>query len=282
MRKKNKYLSKIILYLLLIVLTILAFAPVLWMTLSAFKPEGEIASYPPMIIPQHPTLSNFSYVLGTFNFLRWTLNSFLAAIIATIIVILIDSMAAFSFARFHFKGNALLYATVLSMLMVPIQVTIIPLYIMFAHVHLLNTITSLILPTTGNVLGVFILRNFFRSVPQDLIDAARIDGASYLRIWWTIMLPIARPSISAVAIITFISNWTNFLWPLVSVSSNASRTLPVGIAEFFGGQSGVSGSAPLYGPAMAAALMATIPAIVVFLLLQRYFVKGITMTGIKG
>ncbi|HEU23737.1 MAG: carbohydrate ABC transporter permease [Athalassotoga sp.] len=282
MKRKNKCLSKIILYLLLVILTILAFAPILWMTVSAFKPEGEIASYPPTWIPEHPTLSNFSYVLGTFNFLRWTLNSFLAAIIATIIVILIDSMAAFSFARFHFKGNALLYATVLSMLMVPIQVTIIPLYLMFAHVHLLNTITSLILPTTGNVTGVFILRNFFRSVPQDLIDAARIDGAGYFRIWWTIMLPIARPSISAVAIITFISNWTNFLWPLVSVNSDASRTLPVGIAEFFGGQSGVSGSAPQYGPAMAAALMATIPAIVIFLLLQRYFVKGITMTGIKG
>ncbi len=266
----------------MIACTIIAFAPILWMTVSAFKPEGEILSYPPQWIPTHPTWSNFGYVLKKFNFLRWTFNSVTAAVMATVIVIFIDSLAAFAFAKMRFRGNAVLYAVVLSMLMVPIQVTIVPLYLMFSNVELLNTISALILPTTGNVTGVFILTNFFRSVPKDLIDAAIVDGAGSFRIWWSIMLPLARPSISAVAIITFMSNWTNFLWPLISVSSDASRTLPVGVAQFFGGQSGVSGSAPQYGPAMAAALMATIPAIAIFLFLQRYFVKGIMTSGIKG
>ncbi len=266
----------------MIVCIIVSFAPILWMTVSAFKPEGEILSYPPQWVPLHPTWSNFGYVLKNFNFARWTFNSVVAALIATIIVIFIDSLAAFAFAKMKFRGNKTIYAVVLSMLMVPIQVTIVPLYLMFADVNLLNTLTALILPTTGNVTGVFILTGFFRSVPRDLLDAAIVDGAGSFRIWWSIMLPLARPSISAVAIITFMSNWTNFLWPLISVSSDASRTLPVGIAQFFGGQSGVSGSAPQYGPAMAAALMATIPAIAIFLFLQRYFVKGIMMTGIKG
>ena len=266
----------------MIVCMIVAFAPILWMTVSAFKPEGEILSYPPQWIPSEPTWTNFAYVLKNFDFLRWTFNSVVAAVVATIIVIFIDSMAAFAFAKMKFKGNAILYAVVLSMLMVPIQVTIVPLYLMFSSVKLLNTIPALILPTAGNVTGVFILTSFFKSVPRDLMDAAIVDGAGSFRIWWSIMLPLARPSISAVAIITFMSNWTNFLWPLVSVSSDASRTLPVGVAQFFGGQSGVSGSAPQYGPAMAAALMATIPAIAIFLFLQRYFVKGIMMTGIKG
>lgn len=283
MKGKNaRHLKTAILYFLMIVCTIVAFAPILWMTVSAFKPEGEILSYPPQWVPLEPTWANFAYVLKNFNFLRWTFNSVVAAVVATIIVIFIDSMAAFAFAKMKFKGNAVLYAVVLSMLMVPIQVTIVPLYLMFSSVKLLNTIPALILPTAGNVTGVFILTSFFKSVPRDLMDAAIVDGAGSFRIWWSIMLPLARPSISAVAIITFMSNWTNFLWPLVSVSSDASRTLPVGVAQFFGGQSGVSGSAPQYGPAMAAALMATIPAIAIFLFLQRYFVKGIMMTGIKG
>ncbi|WP_156097024.1 carbohydrate ABC transporter permease [Mesoaciditoga lauensis] len=273
---------RLLLYFFLVLCIVTSFFPILWMTVSAFKPEGEILSYPPQWIPLHPTWSNFSYVLSKFNFARWTFNSVVSAVVAMIIVIFIDSLAAFAFARMRFRSNKVLYSIIISMLMVPIQVTIVPLYLMFANVNLLNTLIALILPTTGNVTGVFILTSFFKSVPQDLLDAAIVDGAGSFKIWWSIMLPLARPSISAVAIITFMSNWTSFLWPLVSVSSDASRTLPVGIAQFFGGQSGVSGSAPQYGPAMAAALMATIPAVAIFLFLQRYFVKGIMMTGIKG
>ncbi len=275
-------LRRLVLYAVLAGVTLLVLAPLLWMTSSAFKPAGEIIAYPPRWIPQSPTLDNFRYVLSNFAFVRWVLNSVFAAVISTLLVLLLDSLAAYAFARLDFRGNRILYAVVLSMLMVPIQVTVVPLYLEFATVRLIDTLAAVLLPTTANVTGIFILTQFFRDIPRELEDAATIDGASYLQIWRHVMLPLSRPALMTVAIITFISSWNNFLWPLIASYSDSSRTLPVGIAQFFGGASGVSGSAPQFGPVMAAALLATFPAIVVFLILQPYFVRGITMSGLKG
>ncbi len=275
-------LGSVVLYVLLASSTVLMLLPLVWMTSSAFKPEGEIQAYPPQWIPHAPTLDNFRYVLTNFAFARWGLNSVLAAIISTALVLILDSLAAYAFARLDFRGSRLLYGVVLAMLMVPIQVTIVPLYLEFATVHLVDTLAAVLLPTTANVTGIFILTQFFRNVPRELEDAAIIDGANHWQIWRLIMLPLSRPALMTVAIITFISSWNNFLWPLVASYSDASRTLPVGIGQFFGGASGVSGSAPQFGPVMAAALLATFPAIIVFLILQPYFVRGITMSGLKG
>ncbi len=275
-------LRRAALYALLILATVAALAPLIWMTTSAFKPEGEIQRYPPQWIPQAPTFENFHYVLTHFAFGRWWFNSIFAAVISTLLVLLLDSLAAYAFARLEFRGNTVIYAIILSMLMVPIQVTIIPLYLEFSTAHLVDTLAAVLLPTTGNVTGIFILTQFFRNIPRELEEAALIDGASRWRIWWSVMLPLSRPALVSVAIITFISSWNNFLWPLVVSYSDASRTLPVGIGQFFGGASGVSGSAPQFGPVMAAALLATLPAIFVFLILQPYFVRGIAMSGLKG
>ena len=277
-----RILKQVILYVLLIGATLLALAPLLWMTSTAFKPESQVISYPPQWIPQSPTLANFRYILKNFAFGRWWFNSIFAAVVSTALVIVLDSLAAYAFARLNFRGSRALYALILSMLMVPMQVTIIPLYLLFSSMHLVDTLAAVLLPTTGNVTGIFLLRQFFRNIPLELEDAARIDGASHLQIWWRIMLPLSRPALVSVAIITFISSWNNFLWPLVISYSDASRTLPVGIGQFFGGASGVSGSAPTFGPVMAAALLATLPAIFVFLILQSYFVRGITTSGLKG
>ncbi len=271
-----------LLYVLLAGSTLAMLAPLLWMTSSAFKPEGEIVSYPPHWIPQSPTLENFQYVLTHFAFGQWWLNSIFAAVISTALVLALDSLAAYAFARLGFRGSQWLYAIILSMLMVPIQVTIVPLYLEFASAHLVDTLAAVLLPTTGNVTGIFILTQFFRNVPRELEEAALMDGASRVRIWWSVMLPLSRPALVSVAIITFISSWNNFLWPLVVSYSDKSRTLPVGIGQFFGGASGASGSAPQFGPVMAAALLATLPAIFVFLILQPYFVRGIAMSGLKG
>ena len=278
----SRMLRRVLLYGLLIGTTLLAIAPLLWMTSTAFKPEGEIQQYPPHWVPQTPTLENFQYVLTKFAFGRWGLNSILAALISTALVLLLDSLAAYAFARLEFRGSQLLYAVVLSMLMVPIQVTIVPLYLEFAAMRLVDTLAAVLLPTTANVTGIFILRQFFRNIPREFEEAATIDGATPFQIWWRIMLPLSRPALMSVAIITFISSWNNFLWPLVVSYSDASRTLPVGIGQFFGGASGASGSAPQFGPVMAAALLATLPAIIVFLILQPYFVRGIAMSGLKG
>lgn len=278
----TRRLVRVILYLMLILATVLSAAPLAWMVSTAFKPESEVFSYPPRWLPQAPTLINFHQVLDRFAFGRWWLNSIVAALASTLLVLLFDSLAAYAFARMRFRGSRLIYGLVLSMLMVPIQVTIIPLYLFFADIGLLDTLPSVFLPTVANVTGIFILRQFFHTIPTELEDAARIDGAGPLQFWWSILLPLSRPALASVAIITFISSWNNFLWPLVASNSDQSRTLPVGIAQFFGAGTGVSGSAPQFGISMAAALLATLPAVVFFLVLQPYFVRAITSSGLKG
>jgi ABC-type glycerol-3-phosphate transport system permease component len=268
--------------LLMIVVGIVFLLPILWMLITSVKPEGQIMRYPPEFIPRQVTVENFASVFRRFAFGRWAFNSILVALAATLLVVPVDALAGYALARMRFPGRNALYLLILSMLMVPLQVTVIPLFIGFVGVNMLNTHWALILPTVANVTGVFLLRQFFMSVPVELEDAGRIDGTNQFQLWWFVMLPLARPVMATVAIITFMSSWNNFLWPLIAVSNDFTRTLPVGIAQFMGATSGASGSAPTYGMPTAAAAMATAPAVVVFLALQRWFVRGITSTGIKG
>lgn len=278
----SRTLSLVLRYLVMAAVAVLFLAPLLWMVSTAFKPESEVYAYPPQWLPQAPTLANFQNVLNRFAFGRWWVNSIIAGAAATLLVLLFDSLSAYALARMRFRGRGLIYAIILSMLMVPAQVTIVPLYLLFVSGGLIDTLPAVFLPTTANVTGIFILRQFFRTIPLDLEDAARIDGAGALAFWWRILLPLSHPALASVAIITFISSWNNFLWPLVITNTDRSRTLPVGIAQFFGAGTGVSGSAPQFGISMAAALLATLPAVVIFLALQSSFVRAITTTGIKG
>ncbi len=266
----------------MIVVGIMFLLPILWMLITSVKPEGQIMRYPPEFIPRQVTAENFASVFRRFAFGRWAFNSIVVAAAATLLVVPVDALAGYALARMRFPGREALYMLILSMLMVPLQVTVIPLFIGFTEVKMLSTHWALILPTVGNVTGVFLLRQFFVTVPAELEDAGRIDGANQFQLWWFVMLPLARPVMATVTIITFMSSWNNFLWPLIAVSNDFTRTLPVGIAQFMGGTSGASGSAPTYGMPTAAAAMATAPAVVVFLAMQRWFVRGITTTGIKG
>jgi ABC-type glycerol-3-phosphate transport system permease component len=261
---------------------LVAVAPIAWMISTSLKPEGQILSAVPRWIPQTVTAENFQQVLAKYAFVRWTLNSVIVAVAATAVVVAIDAMAGYALARFTFPGRTLIYDTVISMLLVPIQVTVIPLFVVFAGWHMLDTFQALILPTTANVTGVFLMRQFFLGVPAELEEAARIDGASDVDVFARVVLPLSRPAMAAVAALTFVSSWNNFLWPLIATSSDRARTLPVGIAQYMGAQAGTSGSAPAFGPPLASAVMATAPALLAFFLLQRYFTQGITMTGIKG
>ncbi|MBB6096779.1 ABC-type glycerol-3-phosphate transport system permease component [Deinobacterium chartae] len=268
---------------LVMALAAIAFAvPLLWLLSSSLKPESQIIEVPPNWIPRTFTLENFDKVLTTFPFMQWFVNSVVVAVISTAVVLLLSSMAAYALARFRFRGRDALLAVIVSMLLVPIQVTIVPLFILFSDWGELNTYTALVLPTAANVTGVFLLRQFFLSIPRELEEAARIDGASDLRIWWSIIMPLAKPALAAVAALTFVSSWNNFMWPLVATSSDAVKTLPVGIAQFMSATSGASGSAPAYGPPLAAAVMATLPALIAFIALQRFFVAGVTSSGVKG
>ncbi len=275
-------LVRALLYVGMLVAILAALLPLVWMVSTSLKPEGQILSYPPRWLPATPSVENYTSVLQRFTFGRWTANSILVAVAATALVVGIDALAGYGLARLRTRGGDLLFVLIVSMLLVPIQVTVIPLFLVFAELHMLNSFAALILPTTANITGVLLMRQFFLGFPGELEEAARIDGASEGRIWWSVVMPMSRPALAAVAALTFVSSWNSLLWPLIIVNSDRVRTLPVGIAQYMGSHAGTSGSAPAFGPALASATMATLPALLVFFLLQRYFVQGIATTGLKG
>lgn len=276
----NTSIKKIITYILLIFTGVTFLFPLLWSLISSIKPENDIVSYPPRWIPANVTLENYALVLEKYPFLKWALNSVIVTVSATLLILLISSMAAYAFGRLHFPGKKVLFTVVLSMLLIPMQAYIVPLFFMMSTFKLLNSYFSIILVAGANVTSVFILTSFFKGIPNELEEAARIDGCNEFTIFARIMLPLSKAALSTVAILTFIANWNNFLWPLIAIRDNDLKTLPVGIAQFMG--SAGSNAQFQYGPSLAGACMAIIPSIIVFLSLQRYFVEGIANSGIKG
>jgi ABC-type glycerol-3-phosphate transport system permease component len=268
--------------MLLAVVVLLALAPILWMLSTSFKPETQIVTTAIRWIPQTFTLENYEKIFDKFDILRWLVNSLVVATVATLLVLLVDSLAGYALARLHFVGRGPLFIVILSMLFVPIQITVVPLFLLFSEFNMIDTYGALILPVGANVTGVFLMRQFFLSIPYELEEAARVDGASTFQIWWSVVLPLARPALTAVAIITFLSAWNSFFWPLIATRTDDARTLPVGIAQFMSTRPGQSQAAQAYGQSMAGAVIAGVPPIIVFYMLQRYFIQGISMTGLKG
>lgn len=272
----------VIWYLLLGLVLVFTLGPIAWMVSTSLKPEAQIVTTNIEWIPRTVTLDNYRHVFDHFAILRWTLNSLIVATLATLLVLLLDSLAGYALARIEFLGRGVIFGIILSMLFVPMQITVVPLFLLFSEFNLTDNYLALILPIGANVTGVFLMRQFFLGIPYELEDAARVDGASTLRIWWSVVLPLARPALTAVAIITFLSAWNSFFWPLIVTRTDASRTLPVGIAQFMSLRPGQSQAAQAYGPSMAGAVVAALPPILVFYALQRYFIQGISMTGLKG
>jgi multiple sugar transport system permease protein len=271
---------KAVLYLVVIMACLFFILPVVWTVISSLKPEADIQSYPPAWIPRELTLSNYRTVLTKFPYFTWMANSLIVAVAGTLGILIASTMAAYAMARFRFRGRRLLYQTIIVMLLVPMQAYVIPLYLMAGKMDLLNTLQGLILPSVANVTSIFILHAFFRELPMELEEAARIDGAGEFRIFWQIMLPLSGPALSTVTILTFIANWNAFLWPMIAVRQDIMKTLPVAISQYWGS---VNQNASFqYGTALAACCMAVLPTLVVYFALQRYFVAGIASSGIKG
>jgi ABC-type glycerol-3-phosphate transport system permease component len=268
--------------IILVVLVVFSLAPIVWMLSTSFKPEAQIGTIEIHWIPKTFTLENYRRVFDQFDIFGWLVNSIVVALAATVLVLILDSLAGYALARMEFAGRGLMFILVISMLFVPIQITVVPLFLLFSKVSLTDTFPALILPIGANVTGVFIMRQFFMSIPSELEDAAYVDGASAFRIWWSIVLPLARPALTAVAIITFLSAWNSFFWPLIVTRTDAVRTLPVGIAQFMSTRPGQSMNAQAYGMSMAGAVIAAAPPIIFFYVLQRQFIRGITTTGLKG
>lgn len=263
-------------YLALGVGLVMVASPFAWMLLGSVKTEGELRQSPPTWWPQSPTLDNFRELFDRMDFPLYFGNSVLVATVVTLGNLVFCSMLGYVLAKSEFGGKALLFRLVLGTLMVPGMVTFVPLFVLVANMGLVNTYLGLVLPFLAGPFGVFLMRQFIQGIPDELIDAARVDGASEVRIFLRIVMPLAKPALATLAILTFLGSWNSFLWPLVVATTEERYTLPVALALYSVGQ-----NATQYGLLLAGAVVVVVPVLIVFLALQRYFVQGIALTGIK-
>jgi ABC-type glycerol-3-phosphate transport system permease component len=253
--------------------------PLVWMVSASFKPLNEIYAYPPTIIPTTFTTANYTRLIADWPFLSWYGNSLAVAVILTIAVLFFTSLAGFAFAKYQFRGSKLLFILLLGSTMIPFQLILVPLFILMSQLSWTNSYLSLIVPFMAPAVGIFLMRQFLLSIPSELIEAARIDGASEFGIYWRIILPLARPALAAQAVLTFLGAWNSFLWPLAVIRSQTAMTLPVGMAAMVGGVT--AGREPPIGASMAAATLVTIPVIIIFVAVQKQYIAGLTAASVK-
>ncbi len=262
--------------LLLTLLGISILMPLVWMLSTSLMNDLEVYQFPPRFVPSTFRWSNFIEAMTLQPFGRYFLNSFIVAGASVLGQLLFCSMAAYAFARIPFRGRDKIFALYLGTMMIPAMVTIIPAFLIIALFGWMNTYWALFTPSLCSVWGIFLLRQFFRTIPRDFEDAARIDGASDWTIYWRIILPLSKPALATLAIFAFLGSWKDFLWPLIVTNRMEMRTVEVGIATFS------SLFQTDWPHQMAAAVVVMFPVIVAFIALQRYFVRGVTLTGIKG
>jgi multiple sugar transport system permease protein len=267
----------VFLHAFLLIVSLMLLLPFVWMVSTSLRTPAESFTLPPKWLPENPQFINYKRVLESVPFGRFFLNSLLVSSLITAGQLVTCSTGAYAFARLRFPGRDVLFVVLLSSLMIPIQVTIIPIFIMIKRLGLTDTLQSLILPSLISPFGVFLLRQFFLTIPKDLEDAAVIDGASHLFIFTKIILPLSKPALSALAIFTFNYHWNEFFRPLIFLNTYERMTLPLGLSilkGYFG-----TGSVSVI---MAGVTLAVLPILVAFVFAQRYLVEGITLTGMKG
>jgi len=266
--------GKIVIWTLLFLGGIVMISPFIFMISSSLKTADQI--YDLRLIPERPTLVNYIDLFSNSPFTRWFLNSFITSGIVTISVLFFDSLIGYVLCKYNFRGRSFVFIAILSTLMIPTEMLVIPWYVMSANFGWIDTYWGIMFPGLMTGFGVFLMKQFFESVPDELLDAARIDGLSEFRIWWEIALPLVTPALSALAIFTFLGNWTAFLWPLIVTNSRELYTVPVGLASFAGE------NLTRWEVVMTGAAVATIPTLIVFMVFQKYIVRGVVMSGLKG
>lgn len=249
--------------------------PIIWMVFTAFRPEVDVVTYPPSLFPRAFTLEHFADIWEAIPFARLYLNTIVFAGAVTLFSLLFDSMTGYALARLEFRGKNVMFVLVMIMLMVPFQVTLIPLYDLLGSIGLAGTLPGMIVPRMTNAFGIFFMRQFYLSLPRDLEEAARVDGASEWRIFSRIITPLAKPALLTLGLFHFQYNWNDLLWPLIMSPDIESATLPAGLSMFVG-QHVVE-----YGLLMAGSVLALMPVVVFFLVIQKSFVAGIATTGLK-
>jgi ABC-type glycerol-3-phosphate transport system permease component len=282
--KRQQVAGRVVLYAVAIGASLLFMLPFAWTVFSSLKSPSELYLFPPRWLPATPRFENYPEVFAVAPFGRWLWNTVVVAVLATFGAVFSAALTGYSFARFRYPGRDLIFMLTLSTLMLPSEVTLIPLYLLFNNIRWLDTYLPLIVPSFfgGGAFLIFMMRQFFMTIPMDLDEAARIDGAGYLRIFWQILLPLSGPVLATAAVITFIADWNAFLFPYIILNDKAKFTIGIGIKYFQTIASNIDSMEPRENLLMAASLMMTAPIIVLFFTAQRYFVRGIVMSGIKG
>ncbi|MFC9111913.1 MULTISPECIES: carbohydrate ABC transporter permease [Streptomyces] len=254
-------------------------APFLWMALSAFKTRRDLTASPPVWLPSEWTLSNFTALLDQLDMPRYFLNSLVVAVLVTLCNLLFCSMLGYALAKLEFTGRSKVFGVVLAALMVPGNLLILPLYVLMTKFGLIDTYAGLVLPFAAGAFGVFLMRQFMQSIPDELLEAARIDGAGEWYIFWRIVMPLVKPALATLTIFTFLGSWNNFVWPLIATNDPDKYTLPVALATFANDPNRTVGGGN--GMLMAGSLLVVLPVLLVFVVLQRHFTQGIATAGLK-
>ena len=274
--KSTQRLVLTVLYAVLIVAAILSLIPFYWMIMSSFKPLNDILTIPVWVVPQHFTLDNYSILLTQTLFLRSMLNTLVVALSSVALQVFLCSLAGFAFAKYRFRGRNLLFTLVLGTVMIPVSVQLVPNYLLMAKLGWLNTLLPLIIPTAGNAFGIFWMRQYMYSVPDELLDAGRLDGSSEFGLYWRIVIPVVRPALGALALFVFTTSWNDFLLPLVYLRSQETFTVQLMIDSIFRVRFQQN-----FHLLMSASVLAIIPMTVLFFTLQKQFIAGLTVGSVK-
>lgn len=276
--KKAKSL-KLLVFVMMAILAAIWILPILWIISTSLKPESQVIDPIVHWIPKEITFDNFKVIFAdTYDapILRWMLNSVIIALSHTLLILLFSSMAAFSFARLEFKGKEKLYWMIISTMMIPGVINFVPNYIIVNKLGWIDTPFAMIFPGLAGAFGVFLLRQFFEGLPRELDEAAYIDGASYIKLYMQIIIPLSKPALIALALFSFMANWNDFLWPILVTNDTFQRTLPAGLAIFQGKYT------VEFGKLMSGAVISALPPLMMFLAFQKYFIEGIAFSGMKG
>jgi multiple sugar transport system permease protein len=272
----RKSAAKIVLITVSAILALLTASPLVWMALASVMPAGQASSFPIRLLPDPVTFEHYATLFDRLQIGRYFLNSVIISISITLISLFVNSLAGYAFAKFRFGGRDKLFRFLLAALVIPAQVTMLPLFLMLNKLGLVNTYLGVIIPGITSIFGIFVIRQYALSIPDSLIEAARIDGAGDFRIYATIILPLCKPILVTLAIFTFLGTWNDFLWPLIVMTDDMMYTLPVALASLAGEH--VQDTELM----MAGSVITVLPVLVLFMALQRYYIQGIMMGGVKG
>lgn len=260
----------------LICLTVVTLFPLLWMVSVSFMPAGAASTLPPPFFPEAPTLANYRELFVRAGMVRWLINSLFLAAAVTLCSLVFNTMAGYAFAKLKFKGREQLFRTLIGALVIPGQVAMMPLFLLLKHMGLVNTYGGVIVPAMAGIFGIYLVRQYARTIPEELLEAARVDGAGEFRIFLSVVVPLLRPVLASLAVFTFLASWNDFMWPLIVLTDDELQTLPVALASL--SREHVQDNEMM----MAGSVMTVLPVLLLFLALQKYYIQGLLLGSVKG